>query len=149
MEVRDWERLVVVTATHGEKYMGWIPKSKGDPREYMDISRQKNLPVELEEVRNYLSQIQPNTDRAGRVTSMGKMQILVPIDMFPGALKRLSVLASSWYFPSDDPNCKKPVGSILEGARRNETVNQAVAAGITPAGGLGGLPPPPGSGRQH
>lgn len=148
MEIDNWERLVVVTAVHGEKYMGWIPEEKGDPKKYMDDSRSNSLPIVLLEVRNYLSQAQPNVDPSGRVTGVAKMQVLLPLDMFPGALKKMSVLASAWYFPSDDPRCKKPISDLLEGARRNEKMNSAIAAGITPAGVLGKLPPPPGP-RQH
>lgn len=140
MEIENWERLVVVTAVHGEKYLGWISKDKGDPRKYMDDSRKNNRPVVLTEVRNYLSQAQPQVSQ-GRVTGMAKLQVLMPPDMFPGALKKMSVLASAWYFPSDDPSCEKPIAEMLEGARQNEKMNSAIAAGITPAG-VGGMPPP-------
>lgn len=148
MEIKNWEQLVVVTAVHGEKYLGWIPKDKGDPKKYMNDSRRNNVPVVLTEVRNYLSQTQPSADRAGRVTGWQKMHILLPLDMFTGPMKKMSVMASAWYFPKDNPDSARAVEELLEGARKNEAINQAVAAGITPAGGMIGLPPPPGA-KQH
>jgi hypothetical protein len=149
MEIENWERMVVVTAVHGEKFMGWVPKDKGDPKKYMAEQREKNQPAILHEVRNYLTQAQPNINAAGQLAGVAKLQVLLPLDMFPAALQEMHVLASCWYFPSDNDGCKKPIQDLMENARQNEKINDAIAAGITPAGDLDGLPPPPGAGRKH
>ena len=149
MDIKGWDRLVVVTAAHGEKFMGWVPEAYGDPRKYIANRREENKPILLHEVRNYLSQAQPQMGPQGQLAGVAKLQVLIPMDMFPGAIAEMHIFPSCWYFPSDNDGCKKPISDILELALQNEKINSAIAAGITPAAGMGGLPPPPGAGKRH
>jgi len=77
----DWKRLVVVTATHGEKYLGYVPLEVEDPTAYIDEHATAITPVRLCGARNLVSQVQPNIDERGRMVGMGRVLLLMPIDM--------------------------------------------------------------------
>ena len=131
------DRAVIITAAHGEKFMGWIPKDKEDPKRYLDQCVARSEPVELHNVRNLIGHTQQQGNR------FVKIMALMAIDMFPAALPVYHVVPSCWYFPVDDEVCAKQVRALLKTTDANEANNKALTAGIIPAG-VGDLPPPPG-----
>lgn len=138
----DWERLVVVTAVHGERCLGWVPQEPNlDPKKYLEERGQAGLPIKLQDVRNLVSQTTPSVDTRGNIVGLSKMLMLLPIDLFNGPLRELHVIPSSWYFPGDNSDdCKKQVVDLIEQAVETETRLSATAAGLHLVGGP--LPPP-------
>lgn len=115
----DPERLVVVTTTFGEKFVGHIPP-------YWLV--EANQTLELSNVRSLVSRIQI-TDRnsSSGVTSMS---FVVPIDLASTALPKLWVIPSSWYFPKDTPDILDKILSLLDLCIKNEVRFKAKDAGI-------------------
>lgn len=122
----NWERLVVVTAVHGEKYLGWIPLTIENPKQYLTDCAQNRLTVQLQDVRNLISQISENQRGVSKVT------LLMPIDMVEGPLEHLDVVPSSWYFPGETggDGHKKKIEDLLEFSVENETRMKAKAVGL-------------------
>lgn len=133
MKEIQWDRLAIVTATHGEKYIGYIPKDLGDnPKAYIEDQTMHGLPVILEEVRNVIAHIQPNFSQRGEMLGMGRLILLMPIDMWTGPAARIQVRASSWYFPADNEKVKPHIEKMYRSAEENEAQLAAAEAGIVP-----------------
>jgi hypothetical protein len=133
MSTFDWDRLVVVSATHGEKFMGEIPPEENDPEEYLDHCLRTSTPVELHRVRNLISQVQPQVGARGQLEGMGRILLLMPIDMMSGPLSVMKLQVSSWYFPKDS-ECKRKIDELYAHAEKNEMAMMAQEAGLTLAG---------------
>lgn len=140
----DWDRMVIITALHGERFHGWVPEDKGDPNEYLNACNKEGVAAELHKVRNLIGHKEPKTDQMGNFIGMATMMTLMAIDMFPGPLDIYHVIPSGWYFPGSVEGAKKPMMALLENAEQNEVRNSAIAAGIHPATG-----PLPGMGGRH
>ena len=134
----EWEGMVVVTTMHGEKFLGWIPG--GMTREAWEKAADAsvNKTVELQNVRTMLAQItqikaQNNADpRAGK---LAVFLALMCIDAFSGPAESMKIRASTWYFPVDNPSCRKQFARLIKDAESNEMIGRANAAGIHTAGG--------------
>jgi hypothetical protein len=126
----DWKRLVVVTASHGERYLGFVSQEIEDPVAYLDSHATALTPIRLYQVRNLVSQIQPSSDAKGRVV-IGRLLLLVPVDMMKGAMDSHRMIPSSWYFPVENgEDCQKRVREILKNAEDSELRASAVEAGL-------------------
>jgi hypothetical protein len=127
----NWERLVVVTAVHGEKYLGWLACEDIDPKKYLEEHGQAGSPITLQDARNLVSQAQSNVDHQGNVLGVSRFLLLMPIDVLNGPLPSLQVIPSSWYFPGENgDDCKKKIGSLLSQAVEQEARLSAAAAGL-------------------
>ena len=146
-EIENWKNLVVVAARHGEKYLGWIDIRCPDPKGYIEQQVSENMPIELHQVRILASQIQTQQGPEGGIM-VGNLMLLMPIDVFPQAVEKLSVMASAWYFPSDNEDCRRPLQGLLDNARQMEVRRMAEDRGISIVGPGTRLPPPP-TGRHH
>jgi hypothetical protein len=146
-ELENWENMVIVAARHGEKYLGWISSEEKDPRAYIEKRVEENKPVELRQVRVLASQIQTQQSPDGGMM-IGNLMILMPIDVFPQAVDKINVMASAWYFPSDNDDCKRPLQGLLDNAKQMEVRRMAAEHGISIVGPGTKLPPPP-TGRHH
>jgi len=146
-EIENWDSMVVVTARHGEKFLGWVNPDEKDPKAYVEKCVVANRPVELHQARILVSQLRAQEGPDGNAM-VGNILFLMPIDMFSGAIEKCPVMASSWYFPSDSPDCRKSIVGLLENARQMEVRRAAVEHGISIVGPGTKLPPPP-TGRRH
>ena len=145
---RPWSHAVVVTALHGEKYLGWIDSKEDKPRDCIELCVEESDPLLLLDVRILATQIQQGRDpKTGQMVT-GNMVFLMPLDAFPSACPSLKLLISSWYFPVDEKDCLKIIQQLLVDCKRIEEINtaarSAAAAGITIALPGTRLPPPPG-----
>jgi len=138
MKDMNWDRLVVITAIHGEKFQGWVPPHVEYPKEYLQDCSKNHIAAEIHNVRNLVALKDPRTDAAGNFIGMANMMSLMAIDMFPEALPIYFVIPSSWYFPGENEGAKKPMKALLENAEQNEVRNRAIAAGIHTAGPVPG-----------
>lgn len=139
-----WHRMIVVTASHGEKFHGWLPSEVADINSaytYLANCKSAGRAIKLLDVRNLLTQV--HTQQISGSTQQVSLMVLMPIDMFPGPIPSYSVYPSSWYFPIENVGCKKPMQQLLVNAERTEVHNKAIISGITPAtpGDLKGLSP--------
>lgn len=133
----NWERLVVVTAIHGEKYLGWVPSEIEDPKKYLDEHGWETRPVVLTDVRNLIGQASPNVSPQGKLLGFSKVMLLMPLDLLDGPIARYHILPSAWYFPGEHgDDCKKHVEELLHQAVENEAQMSARSAGLHLAGTL-------------
>lgn len=122
--MKDFERIVIVTAQHGEKFLGWIP-GEVDPVEYME---QKS--IVLKDARLVATQQQPRMNARQEVVGISVLVALLPVDMFPGAVPTMRLNPSTWYFPSENVKTKKQIERLINAAEQNEVASQAEEAGI-------------------
>lgn len=136
-----WDRMVVITAIHGEKLQGLVPKGT-DAKSYMKSCTEAGGPMRLEHVRNFVSQMQAQRGPGGTVAGLARLNVLMTIDLFPGPVPTYYLVPSSWYFPGDDKDCKKDMQALIDNAEQNEMANRAQALGISMATGMPSTPPP-------
>jgi hypothetical protein len=122
--MKDFNRIVVVTAQHGEKFLGWVPKGVV-PGEYLEKPS-----IVLHDVRLLATQQQPKLNAAQQVVGMSVLIALLQIDMFPGPVPTMHLHPSSWYFPFENPKTEKKIKQLIDAAEQNEKVNQAIEAGV-------------------
>lgn len=129
MEI-DHERLVIVAALHGEKFIGHTPGYiKCTPQEYMEKAAQQNKPVELYNVRSLLSQPQAKKLPSGETVIAGFVA-LMPFEFMPGPAEKIWVRASTWHFPAENPRSKEKIITLLAQAEDSERKVSALEAGI-------------------
>lgn len=127
----DWQRLVVVSSMHGERYLGSVSWTVSDPKKYLEERGQAGLPIRLHDVRNLLGQVSPRVDAEGKLAGFSRMMVLLPLEMINGPLPELYVIPSSWYFPGENGDeCKKLVTKMIEEAAEAEIRASATAAGL-------------------
>lgn len=120
MEKIDWNRLVVVAALHGEKYIGFIPEeTQASPQDYMYTQARENKPVCLYHVRTLISQPQMQTLANGQQVIAGFVAV-IPFEFNPGPAEELWVRASSWHFPVNNPESQEKVQKLLDKAVESE-----------------------------
>jgi len=140
LESIDWKRLVIVAALHGEKYIGFVPDSLGDPQEYMVRVAKNNEPMRLQDVRTILSQPQMQKLPNGQQVIAGFVAVL-PFEFNPGPAEELWVRASSWHFPVHNVESQEKIMRLMEKAVESEAqivelekqanmVDDATAAGL-------------------
>lgn len=131
---KDIARIVIVTAQHGEKYLGHIPAEVPDPIAYVRDKAADGKPIMLEEVLLLASQLQTETDARGAIKSVGRFNLLVSVDLVEGALSKLNVIPSAWYFISENPGSEKVLDELIQVSKRNAEeaarVSSAIKAGI-------------------
>ena len=144
---RPWSHAVVVTATHGGKYLGWVD-TREKPNEYIEACFKEEEPVVLRDARLFVSQIQQTRDKHTGQIVTGNAIFLMPIDAFPHACPVLRIRPDGWYFPADHEECLGVFKALLESSLKIEKLNddmrKADKAGITLATSSTPLPPPPG-----
>jgi hypothetical protein len=127
----NWERLVVVVALHGEKYLGWIPAELGDPKKYVEERGLEGKPIRLEDSRNLIGQASPKLDSRGNLAGFTKFMLLMPLDTLNGPMPSIYILPSSWYFPGDHGEVsRRQVEELLKHAVETEDQMKAAAAGL-------------------
>ena len=126
--MKDFDRIVVVTAQHGEKFIGWVPEGE-DPAKYMESPT-----VLIKNARLLATQQQPKFDARQNVVGVSVLVAMIPIDMFPSAMPNLRVHPSSWYFPFENRETEKKIEQLLAAAERNEGINRAIDAGLSVPG---------------
>ena len=122
--MKDFERIVVVSAQNGEKFLGWVPKGE-DPKKYME-----NESIVLHDARLVATQHQPKMNARQEVVGVSVLVALIQVDMFAGAVPNLRLHPSTWYFPFENEATKGQIAKLIEAAERNERVNQAAEAGL-------------------
>jgi hypothetical protein len=130
VEDLDWTRLIVVTAVHGEKCLGFLPEDVGDPKKYVEDRAGQKLPITVHEARNMLGQATPGFDKEGRLIGVRTLTMLLPIDMLTGPMPEHNIIPSSWYFPGDHAHVKEKVTLLIHQAVELETRMAAEAANI-------------------
>jgi hypothetical protein len=130
MDNFDWKRLVVVTAVHGEKSLGWLPETVDDPVAHLIEHTTNKTPITLHEARNLVGQASPSYDQSGKLMGIGRMLMLLPIDALTGPLPTQYVIPSTWYFPGEFPQVRKKIEGLLRQAVELETGIAASDAGI-------------------
>jgi hypothetical protein len=126
----DFPRMVIVTASHGEKYLGFAPKTCQNPNTYIGERAQNREPIELHDVRILMGQMTARQDAKGSVTGVQTFIALMPIDMFDGPVPVFHTLVSSWYFPSENVESQRKITQLIGAAEKNEMANKAVGAGL-------------------
>jgi len=127
----DWTKLVVVTALHGEKCLGWLPEEIKDPKAYLEEKVTKGEPIVLHEARNLIGQVSPSYDQStGKLMGIGRMILLTPFDALIGPLPSLFLIPSTWYFPGEFEHVRAKVEGLLRQAVEFETSLAAAEAGI-------------------
>jgi hypothetical protein len=122
--MKDFERIVVVAAQNGEKFLGWVPEGE-DPKKYMEQDS-----IKLHDARIVATQHQPKMNAQQQVVGVSVLVALIQVDMFPGPIPVLRLHPSTWYFPCENLTAKKQIAKLIEAAQRNETVNKAAEAGL-------------------
>lgn len=136
----DWERLVVVVAIHGEKFLGWVPPECEHQEKYMKDAAQSGGPVRLLNARNLVGQCNPSVDASGNVIGIQKLLLLMPIDGHNGPLSEYYVVPSSWYFPKNTGEYGQvKISGLLEHALEMEARMTAAAAGLHVAKSMPGM----------
>lgn len=130
MNDQDFNRAVIVTASHGEKYLGFVSKECQNPKQYIDNLALSKEPIELEDVRILMGQMTAKQDSKGSVTGVQTFIALMPIDMFTGPLGKFHTLVSSWYFPYENPETRKKIERLIDAAEKNEQMNRTQEAGL-------------------
>ncbi len=125
----NYQRVVIVSSYHGEKYLGEVEGTE-NPHQVMDKAASEKGSVALKNARLLISQMRMNQTGGGQVQSIANMILLVPIDMSPGALEKINVMPSSWYFPISTPSIQKKIEELIQGAEDNEKVNSAIESGL-------------------
>ena len=125
MNDSEFNRSVVVTAQHGEKYFGYVPKDIADRGLYFGYHQKEGLPIALENVRLLVMQY-TQKQSGGMQSFMG----LLPIDLFSTSMDKFYVAPSMWYFPSENPSIRGKLEKLIEAAERNDQMNKAMEAGI-------------------
>jgi hypothetical protein len=77
----DWERLVVVTAKHGEKFVGMLPTLDVSPKKYIEDKAYEHGPVELSGVRVLAIQTRAVADARGQPVGIQRTPLLLPMDV--------------------------------------------------------------------
>lgn len=135
IEKTDWKRLVVVTAIHGEKSLGWLPEDVEDPKAYIEGKAAKGEHIVLHEARNLVGQASPSYDPAtGRLMGIGRMLLLLPFDALTGPLPTQHIIPSTWYFPGEFTHVRSKIENLLRQAVELETSLSASEAGIVQPG---------------
>jgi hypothetical protein len=124
----NFEKMVVVTAPTGEKYLGWLPKDVTFLQ--MDAAAAEGRTVTLKDVRHLLVQRMPDVGPDGQVRSMRSFMALLPVDMFPGPAPEMKVKPCTWYAPSGSNKVKKDIIDLIEAAEANELANKAAEANL-------------------
>ena len=148
----DWDRLVIVAAMHGEKYIGFLPREVEDPDEWMRELGRTNQPVLLHHVRTILSQPQVQKLPNGQQVIAGLVAVL-PFEFNPGPAEELWVRASSWHFPIVNEKSQEKIMRLLEKAEESEVqiaelerqanlVEDATRAGLIVPRGTGQMSKP-------
>lgn len=137
-EDRNWDRMIVVTAVHGERVHGWLredlsPEAIKDFDMYMQVCCANRTPVSILNARNLVGQKDVRVDPRGNIAAIVPMMALMPIDMFIGPMEEYFVVPSSWYFPGRTEKSKEIMDRLLRAAEDVEVRNRAAAAGIHPA----------------
>lgn len=128
MSDRSWDRMVVITALHGERFHGWVPEKFDDPREYLKACGANGIPAELEHVRNLIGNKEVKQTAQG--VGIFPMMALLPIDMFATAMKSYHVIPSAWYFPGETGEARELMEGLLDGVEKMETRMRLQAAGL-------------------
>jgi len=126
-EYLQWDRLVIVCAQHGEKFLGWVPPHNEleemgceSPKDYLRRHMLNGSPAELRDVRILASQLQATPDGRGGIAAIGNLMVLMPVDMFPRGMEKHYVRVSTFYFPSDNEDCRPLVKNLLKDAIQME-----------------------------
>jgi len=137
MSEMDFDRLVIVTASHGEKYAGMVPKGK-DPQQYINNQVENRLPIELEDVRLFITHMQGTSNTKGQVVGVKAFSTMVCIDAFPGPMPKCHVVPVFWYVPAENETVLKVFREMVKKAEQNELLNRAGRSGIhvIPGGGV-------------
>ena len=123
MDLTQW---VIVTSTHGEKYVGRMPSEVQDGAEYFNHCISEHKPVQLSEARLMLAQY----GMGGQDGGIQTMVAFVPIDLSDGPMKEINVVPSSWYFPPASPSVIEKFERLLKAAEDAEAANRAREAGL-------------------
>ena len=129
--MNEYTHLAIVTSQHGEKFIGYVPAIEKFPAAYIAKCVEDNIPIVLNEVRLFVTQVSPEMSReTGQILGVKTFAALMPVDVFSGPMETLHVRPSSWYFASEVPSLKKKLDMLLDAAVKNEAVSQARDAGI-------------------
>lgn len=128
--------MVVVTSINGEKFLGTLPEGIDDVQMLEYVAGLK--PIPLKNVRQLLGQMSPHTNHRGEILGVRTFMALLPYDMFEGPADEVNIIPSTWYFVKGG-KIQERVRELILTAERNETVNQAAAAGLEVAGPMPGM----------
>lgn len=126
----NWSRLAVVTAIHGEKFVGWIPEEAGDPKKYLDEHGLAGKPIELQDVRLLVGQATPSIDQRGNIVGISKMLLMMPIDVMNGPMTLMHIIPSVWYLVPENEAIQKKIEDLLNNSVETEARLSAADAGL-------------------
>jgi hypothetical protein len=136
-----FERLVVMTAQHGEKFFGWVAHPTEDPEQYIESRIAEKKPVLLEDARLLVSQLQVMNDSRGNPV-LNNMMLLMPLDSFVSGVENLWVYPSSWYFPKNNEKCQGKIKDLFRACLEMELAKAAAEMNLVIPGLKANLPPP-------
>lgn len=125
----DWEKLIVATAQHGEKYIG---ETTLDETELTGCMEHKQ-PVLLRRARMLITQLQINQGPGGQVLGAGTLAFVMPVDGAQGPLERLWIDVSSFYFPKSNPVIQQALEGLINVCLAAEAKQNAGLTIATPA----------------
>jgi hypothetical protein len=126
----DWERLVVVTAKHGEKFVGTLPEQEDDPKKYIEDRTYEHGPIELSNVRVLAVQTRAIADSRGQPVGIQRAPLLLPMDVLNSPAQSVHIVPSTWYFPVENREAKDNLAGLIHQAEEMEARASAEAAGI-------------------
>jgi hypothetical protein len=126
----DWERLVVVTAKHGEKFVGTLPEHESNPKKYIEDRTYEHGPVVLSNVRVLAIQTRAVADARGQPVGIQRTPLLLPMDVLNSPAAVVYVVPSAWYFPADNKEAKDNLAGLIHHTEEMEARSSAEAAGI-------------------
>ena len=120
--------MVVITARHGEKYIGELESE--DLKRYMNSRISNGEPVELLNARSLIAKSQPIGTPSGEIVGLKNFVCITDIDMSIQPIPMLYVMPSVWYFVGHLTNIHKHLDQLFQEAEDNEKANKARSAGI-------------------
>jgi len=129
----DLTKWAVVTAAHGEKFVGQVPADVESAWEYLFEAASNRQPVRLVNARLMLSQY--GTSPTGLGGGIQTMVAFIPIDLADGPMEEINIVPSSWYFPGTTDDIVDKFTRLLKAAEdaeeSNRTRQSAARANIT------------------
>ena len=117
----DLTRWVVVTANHGEKFVGQVPEDVKSPSEYFQEKVAARQPVVLHGARLMLAQY--GAAPGGMGNGIQTMVAFLPVDLADGPLEEIHLYPSSWYFPPSVESIIEKFERLLAAAEAAELNN--------------------------
>lgn len=125
----DWDKLIVVVAQHGEKYIGELEHQRGYIFECMTEGR----PIQLKNVRQLITQLQIRQNPNGDVMGAGTMAFIMPIDGAEGPIEEMWLDVAAFYYPKENQVTQTVLEGLLNTCMAAESQRRSGLSVATPA----------------